>query len=277
MTFSSARPRPRRATVAALALLLAALALAVPATASTARAAASSDERAAESLALRLIGDARAAAGLPALRADGAVEAISRGRADDMRAHAYFAHTAPDGTTAFDMLDRSGYPWSAASEAIGWNDEPEPGASAARVVRDWLASDEHRGILLARDRDTIGLASAIDGGTGRRTWVLVVVARSTPTPPGLALRVVRMGSRDASGTRLATLRWSALPAATSAAVVGVTVQVRPSGGRWSTVVQGRASATLRVRLRAPGIFEIRIRARGPAGTVGPWSAVRVRG
>ena len=263
--------------MAALALLLAALALTVPATVRTVRAGGAADERAAEALAVRLIGDARSAAALPALRTDGVVQGIARARADDMCARRYFAHTAPDGTTAFDLLDRSGYPWSAASEAIGWNDEPEPGASAARVVRDWLASGEHRGILLAGDRDRIGLASAIDQGTGRRTWVLVVVTRSTPTPPGLDLRVVRMGGRDASGARLATLRWSARPAAATVSVIGVTVQVRPSGGRWVTVVQGHAPATLLVRLRAPGTFEIRIRARGPAGTLGPWSAVRVRG
>jgi uncharacterized protein YkwD len=276
MSVTPAHPRPLRASAAVLALIIAVLAVTLPATARTAMASGPADERAAEAFAVRLIADARASVGLPALRVDAAVEGIARARADDMRAHDYFAHTAPDGTTAFDLLDRSGYPWSAASEAIGWNDAAQPEASAARVVRDWLASGEHRGILLAGDRDTIGLASAIDQVTGRRTWVLVVVDRVTPAPPGLDLRIVRVGSRDASGARLATLRWSALPAAEAVPVVGVTVQVRPSGGRWSTVVQGRASATLRVRVRAPGTFEIRIRARGPAGAVGPWSAVRVR-
>ncbi len=263
--------------MAALALLLAALALALPATARTARASGPADQGAAEALAVRLIGDARAAAGLPALHADAAVEAVARARADDMRTARYFAHVAPDGTTAFDLLDRSGYAWSAASEAIGWNDEPGAVASAERVVHDWLASDEHIGIVLAPDRDTIGLASAVDAATGRRTWVLLVVERSAAAPPGLDLRVVRVGARDAAGARLATLRWSARPAAAPAPVVGVTVQVRPAGGRWATVVQGRAPATLRVRLRVGAAFEIRIRARGPAGTVGPWSVVRVRG
>ena len=277
------RPSPPRTAIVTLAVLFAVLAAPSPAAAATANDGLSDAERAGEAVALHLVQDARSAAGLMPLTVVDAVGRAARGRADDMRRRRYFAHAGPDGTTAFALLDRSGTPWTAASEAIGWNDVPDAAGSASRVVADWLASPEHREILLAADRDALGLASALDPGTGRRTWVLLTVARPAPSPPRLGLRVVSVGRADARALRTAVLHWSKpapVPASGSAPgtapVVSVTVQVRPAGGRWSTVVRGSASATLRVRLRAPGAFEVRIRATGPAGAPGPWTVVRVR-
>jgi hypothetical protein len=195
-----------------------------------------------------------------------------------MRDRGYFAHVGPDGTDAFDLLDRSGLVWSAASEVIGWNTVDDAGGSAARVIADWLASPEHREILLAGDRDVIGLASVVDASTGRRTWVAVLVAVPPSVPPAVSVRILRVGRPDAAGTRPVTVAWAprATQAAPSAPVLSVTVQVRRAGGRWTTAVAAAARATLRVRVRAPGAFEVRVRARGPGGTTGPWSLVRVR-
>ena len=275
------RPSPPRTAIVALAVLFAVLAAPTPAAAGAADSGPSDAERAGEAVALRLVQDARTSVGLAPLAAVDAIGTVARTRADDMRRRRYFAHAGPDGTTAFDLLDRSGMPWSAASEAIGWNNVRDAIGSASRVVADWLASPEHREILLAADRDAVGLASALDPGTGRRTWVLLTVARPAPAPPRLGLRVVSVGPADPRALRTAVLRWSSpapVPAtdAPAAPVVSVTVQVRPAGGRWSTVVRGGASNTLRIRLRAPGAFEVRIRASGPAGTPGPWTVVRVR-
>jgi uncharacterized protein YkwD len=245
------------------------------ASAATPAAATSAAEHDAEALALRLVGEARSEAGLAPLRSSAPVAAIARARAADMRDRGYFAHLSPDGTDAFDLLDRSGLAWSAGSEVIGWNTVDDPDGSAARVVADWLASPEHREILLAGDRDAIGLASVVDASTGRRTWVAVLVAVPPPAPPAVSVRVLRVGRPDSAGTRPVMVAWA--PRATQAApVVSVTVQVRRAGGRWATAFAATARATLRVRVRAPGAFEVRVRARGPGGTTGPWSLVRVR-
>lgn len=238
-------------------------------------------ERHAEALAVRLIGDARTRSGLPQLRPSSEAGEAARARATDMRDRGYFAHVSPEGTDVFDLLDRSGAAWTAGSEAIGWNTVGDADGSAARVVADWLASPEHRAILLAGDRDAIGLASATDAATGRRTWVAVLVAVPPPAPPAVSVRIVRVGRPDAAGTRVVTVAWTPRAGSTTSAAVdrpvaSVTVQVRRAGGTWATAVAATARTTIRIRVRAPGPFDVRVRARGPGGTGGPWSVARFR-
>ncbi len=275
MWLDPSRPTAVRTLAASLALVLAFLV--VPWHPAASAVPTVDAQRAAEALAVRLVGDARVAAGLRPLRADPAVEAIARARAVDMRTRGYFGHTSPDGATAFDLLDRAGVAWQAASEAIGWNDVRDVDGSAARIVADWLASPEHRDILLATDRDRIGIAVAADSASGRFTWVAVLIAALAPALPPVAVRVVRLGGQDGSGRRIATLAWTARASRSAAVlpVVSVTVQVRPAGGRWATVAR-TARRTIRVRVRAPAAFDVRVQPRGPAGVLGPWTVVRVR-
>jgi hypothetical protein len=209
---------------------------------------------------------------------DPGLETIARVRAVDMRDRGYFAHAAPDGRTVFDMLDAAGVAWSAGAEVIGWNDEPTADASAACVVAAWLASPTHRSDLLAPDSDRIGLASAFDPASGRRTWAAVLVVAADRTPPVAAVRVAAVGPSDGTGHRLATISWSAHDVAGPGAATGlldVTVQVSVAGGPWRTVGLESAVSSMRLRILAGRRAAVRARPRDRAGNVGGWASVTI--
>ncbi len=218
------------------------------------------------------------AAGLNALQVDPGLESIARSRATDMRDRAYFAHVAPDGHTVFDMLVAAGVAWSAGSEVIGWNDEPTADASAARVVGDWLASPSHRSDLLASDSDRIGLASAVDAASGRRTWAAVLIVAAVRAPPVATVRVASIGPRDATGQRLVTISWSAHAMAGPGSMPGlldVTVQLRTASGPWRTIAADTTASSTRLRLPTGHAAVVRVRPRDRAGILGGWASVRI--
>jgi len=234
---------------------------------------------AAETRALALIADARGVSGVPALRSDWGLAAIARRRAVDMRDRGYFAHASPDGYTVFDMLDAAAVAWSSGAEVIGWNDVPTADASAARVVADWLASPSHRGDLLAPDSDRIGLASAYDPVSRRRTWAAVLVVSADRTAPVAAVRIAGIGPRDGSGRRAVTVAWTAWDdpgAGIATGVRDVTVQVRVGSGWWRTALQDGPGSHVHLRLPADRIVAVRVRARDRAGNMGAWASVTVR-
>src|SRR6476660_6578250 len=75
-----------------------------------------------EALLVRLTNQARASAGLRALKVDSRLTSIARSRSKDMIVRDYFSHTIL-GTNynVFHLLDKSGYCYSIAGENIGWN------------------------------------------------------------------------------------------------------------------------------------------------------------
>jgi uncharacterized protein YkwD len=236
-------------------------------------------ELGAEARAVALIEDARASAHLPPLRSDPDLAAIARQRADDMRDRGYFGHTSPDGHTVFEMLDAASVAWASGAEVIGWNDLPTPDGSAARVVADWLASPTHRGDLLSPDADRIGLASAYDPATRRRTWAAVLVASADRTPPLAWVRIVAIGRREASGRRAVTVAWSTRDDPGRGIATGVrdvTVQVRTGAGPWRTTMHGGAVSSLRLHVPADRVVAVRVRPRDRAGNLGSWSSVTIR-
>lgn len=236
-------------------------------------------ERAAEAHAVALIADARVAAGVPPLRPDPGLASIARHRAVDMRDRGYFGHTSPDGHTVFDMLEAAAVPWASGAEVIGWNDVPTPDGSAARVVGDWLASLSHRSDLLAPDSDRIGLASAYDPATRRRTWAAVLVTSADRVAPVATIRVLAVGRRDAAARRAVTVAWTTRDdpgRGIASGVRDVTVQARIASGPWRTVLTGSPGSSLRIRVPAGRSVAFRVRPRDRAGNTGCWSAVTIR-
>ena len=78
-----------------------------------------------------LTNQARASAGLKALRVDSALTAIARGRSKDMIVRNYFSHNIPpSGYLVFHILDTKGYCYKIAGENIGWNNYPDDVATA---------------------------------------------------------------------------------------------------------------------------------------------------
>jgi uncharacterized protein YkwD len=86
----------------------------------------------------------------------------ARGHATDMVARHYFAHTSLGGATFVDRIRRTGYlpsrgGWSA-GEILAWASGPL--ATPRGIVDAWMASPEHRRILLDRRFSDVGVGVA---------------------------------------------------------------------------------------------------------------------
>jgi len=93
--------------------------------------AANSFNSASESKLVSLTNQARAAAGLRALKVDSRLTSIARWRSKDMIVRDYFSHTIK-GTSynVFHVLDQKGYCYRIAGENIGWNNYPDDVATS---------------------------------------------------------------------------------------------------------------------------------------------------
>jgi hypothetical protein len=99
---------------------------------------------AAEQQLFGLTNQARASAGLPALRWDSTLAGIARWRSQDMATRDYFSHNIPPtGEMVFDVMDQQGYCYRLAGENIGWNNYPDDQATDV-VQTDFMNSPEHR-------------------------------------------------------------------------------------------------------------------------------------
>jgi uncharacterized protein YkwD len=138
---------------------------------------------ASESQLVSLTNQARAAAGLKALKVDSTLTAIARWRSKDMVQRNYFSHTIL-GTSynVFHVLDQKGYCYHIAGENIGWNNYPDDVATNT-IQRQFMASAGHRANILGKAWDAVGIG-AYKGPTGLKMWTVIFADRcgSTPAP-----------------------------------------------------------------------------------------------
>jgi uncharacterized protein YkwD len=109
---------------------------------------------------------ARKAYGLPALRLDPTLTEAAQAHSSDMLRRDYFAHgNFPGRMAAFHVSGRT------SGENLAWGSGAY--GRAGEVVREWLASPEHRANLLRSgfSRIGIGLARGTFLGTGGATIV----------------------------------------------------------------------------------------------------------
>ena len=131
-----------------------------------------------------LTNQARAAAGLRALRIDSTLTSIARWRSKDMIVRNYFSHNIPpSGKMVFSVLDSKGYCYSLAGENIGWNNYPDDVATAT-IQRQFMDSADHRSNILGKRWDVIGVG-AYKGPTGKKMWTVLFADKcgSTSTAP----------------------------------------------------------------------------------------------
>jgi uncharacterized protein YkwD len=107
------------------------------------------------------INHARAAHGLRPVAPAPSLHWAARHHSQDMLARDYFGHTSPTGSTLFQRIVRSGFrtvgPWWA-GETLAW--ATGSAATAKSIVHMWLASPEHRAILLSSRYRFVGLGRA---------------------------------------------------------------------------------------------------------------------
>lgn len=174
-TDRSARPLRRFAALVALVVTLATPGLAL---AWNGNAFSSTDE----ALLVKLTNQARASAGLPALKVDATLTSVARWRSQDMIDRDYFSHSIPpNGTKVFDELKRIGYCYTAAGENIGTNNYPDD--VATQTIQDgFMASSGHRANILGTWA-VIGIG-AYKGADGKHVWTVLFANKcgSSPAP-----------------------------------------------------------------------------------------------
>lgn len=128
-----------------------------------------------------LTNQARAAAGLSALRKDSVLQAIARERSKDMGDRGYFSHQIPpSGKLVFSLMDARGYCYRSAGENIGWNTHPDDVATAV-IQEMFMGSTSHRANILTAKWRNMGIG-AYQAKDGRKIWtVLFSVPCSTTT------------------------------------------------------------------------------------------------
>lgn len=95
------------------------------------------------------------------VRRDPALDRAAAAHARDMKAGAYFAHEGRDGSSPHERIRRAGYDGPMTGENLAQG-EREAGAPSS-IVDGWMRSPGHRGNVLRRRFDEIGIAIARDG------------------------------------------------------------------------------------------------------------------
>ena len=115
---------------------------------------------------LCLLNRARAFRGLRPLRGNGRLGAAAGGHARDMVARGFFDHVSPEGSTPESRVRAAGYGGASmtAAETICWG--AGTGSTPVAVVRSWLASADHRSIVLEPGFREVGIGVMPGGGPG---------------------------------------------------------------------------------------------------------------
>jgi uncharacterized protein YkwD len=123
---------------------------------------------------LRLTNDKRRQAGEPALEQNEALTKAAFLKAQDMFAHNYWAHTAPDGTEPWKWFGDVNYNYSYAGENLAKNF-----SSAQAVISAWMDSAAHKENILKPQYSNVGFA-VVNGTMDSKPTSLVVAFYAAP-------------------------------------------------------------------------------------------------
>jgi uncharacterized protein YkwD len=110
------------------------------------------------------------------------LQAAANHHSDDMMARDYFSHTSPTGSSVYSRIVGSGfvngYTW-VGGETLAWGTGHL--TTALGTVNAWLASPEHRSIMLSPTYRWVGISRACgsyEGHAGACVWTADWVKRS---------------------------------------------------------------------------------------------------
>lgn len=159
-------------------LVVVVLAIVMAGTIGTGTAAATLTPRAALRVAINTV---RVKYGLGQVRGSSQLRAVALRHSDDMIIRDYFSHTSPSGQTVKQRIIRSGfvtgYSWMG-GETLAWGTGTLAGPVS--TVRAWMASPEHRAILLSPRFTRVGISRACGhflGHVGACVWTADWVVR----------------------------------------------------------------------------------------------------
>lgn len=128
-----------------------------------------------------LTNNQRATVGLSPLLWNSALSNSARAKANDLCAKAYWAHTSPDGTEPWTLMERAGYLYINAGENLA-----KGFGTDEAVVAGWMASPGHRANILKPAFTEVGVAYSTCTLDGVQTTVVVShygSPQQAPTPP----------------------------------------------------------------------------------------------
>lgn len=111
----------------------------------------------------------RAAEGLAALGGDELLDRAAQRKLDDMFAHQYFEHVAPDGTGPADLVAGVQYEYVRVGENLALGSFRDD----ATLVQAWMDSPGHRANILHTGFTELGVAVGQGVFEGQRTWLAV--------------------------------------------------------------------------------------------------------
>lgn len=112
-----------------------------------------------------LVNKERAAAGLPALKANTKLAAVAEKKAEDLRDKNYFDHQSPTYGSPFDMMKQFGITYTSAGENIAKGQR-----TPQEVMNGWMNSPGHRANILNSSYTEIGVGYVTDSN-GTAYWV----------------------------------------------------------------------------------------------------------
>jgi uncharacterized protein YkwD len=127
------------------------------------------------------INSVRAQHGLAPVYPSTNLQVVAMHHSDDMMVRDYFAHTSPTGSTVYSRISGSGfvsgYSWLG-GETLAWGTGSL--ASPTSTVNAWLASPEHRAIMLSPQFKWVGISrecGTYEGHSGACVWTADWVKR----------------------------------------------------------------------------------------------------
>jgi uncharacterized protein YkwD len=218
----------------------------------------------------------RVALGLVALQVDPRATAMAASRAETMASMDVLGHAGPDGRTVFDAIRATGMTWYGAGEVIAYNTYSAEPDSTGQAVSAWIASPDHRDILLSNDYNYVGFAAAVSA-SGNRYYAGVFMKLPDRTPGWARAGRITVSVVDAAKSKV-TVRWTGGDTRLQVLTAGLRdfeVQRRLAGGAWQSAgITTRTS--LSVTLARGRSYEFRVRSRDRAGNRSAWSSVAVR-
>lgn len=129
--------------------------------------------------------------GLTAYNVNNSLMNAAQMKAEDMAKDHYFAHTAPDGTTGWDYINKVDYVYSEAGENLAITNE-----NAQSVINAWLNSPEHRDNMLSSVFSDIGIGMAAYGTYEghQNTYVIVAFYAKPASTQNLAANTFPAGT-----------------------------------------------------------------------------------
>jgi uncharacterized protein YkwD len=216
----------------------------------------------------------RAEVGLRRLLLDERIGLVARERSASMAREGYFAHSAPDGTDAGDLMDLAGIKRYAWGEAIGWNTRATLDESVAWMLQWWRNSGPHYGLIVSAKYNYIGVGVVQKGS--RIIYTIVFARAPDRTQPKVRLLGVSHatgGTEGASSAGNVTVSWkgSDVPlAALTAGLDGFRVQHRVGKDPWSPITRWTTERSMSLAL-GPGEHHFRVRSRDKARNMSAWT------